>query len=192
MVASDCYAVLGVQPTATADEIKKAYRKKALQYHPDKNPSATAEETFKEINKAYETLGDVDKRRTYDLQQHKPYATTTNKPSSTTTTTQSNKQDTSRKSSFHAPGQPHFTFGASANSDGSTSSRSGRFRFHRMGADPFAYFHQRHTTFTGSPFDLFGSAHSPFFDSTNSHISSDDDDAEATSEHRPRDSTFGK
>lgn len=68
---NDCYAVLGVKSTATDDEIRKAYRKKALQFHPDKNSSTTAEETFKEINKAYEILGDADKRRTYDLQQQK-------------------------------------------------------------------------------------------------------------------------
>ncbi|CAF4355216.1 unnamed protein product, partial [Rotaria sordida] len=67
MVASDCYAILGVKSTATEEEIKKAYRKKALQYHPDKNSSTTAEEIFKQINKAYETLSDTDKRRTYDL-----------------------------------------------------------------------------------------------------------------------------
>lgn len=70
MVASECcYTVLGVNSTATEDEIRKAYRKKALQYHPDKNPSESAEELFKQINKAYETLSDAEKRRTYDLQQ---------------------------------------------------------------------------------------------------------------------------
>ena len=68
---NDYYALLGVKSTATDDEIRKAYRKKALQFHPDKNSSTTAEETFKEINKAYEILGDADKRRTYDLQQQK-------------------------------------------------------------------------------------------------------------------------
>src|SRR5271170_4327981 len=104
MVASDCYAILGVKSTASEAEIKKAYRKKALQYHPDKNPSATAEETFKEINKAYETLSDTDKRRIYDLQQQKPQFTTT----TTKSAPQQRKQETSFKTSFHAPGQPHF------------------------------------------------------------------------------------
>ncbi|CAF1442374.1 unnamed protein product [Adineta ricciae] len=190
MVARDCYAILGVKSTATGDEIKKAYRKKALQYHPDKNPSATAEETFKEINKAYETLSDADKRRTYDLQQQKPYTTTsTNKPS-----TQANKQETSFKSSFHAPGQPHFTFtNTTTTNDGSTSARSARFRFHRMGPDPFANFHQRHAHFSSSFFDPFRSPNSPFFDSTNSHVSSDDDDDDTHggTEQRRKNSTFG-
>ncbi|UJR30204.1 hypothetical protein I4U23_017742 [Adineta vaga] len=187
MVVKDCYAILGVKSTATGDEIKKAYRKKALQYHPDKNPSATAEETFKEINKAYETLGDVDKRRTYDLQQQKPYTTTTNK-----STTQPNKQETSFKSSFHSPGQPHFTFHTSAtHNDGSSSSRSARFRFHRMGPDPFANHQQRHAHFSSSFFDAFRPPNSPFFDSTNSHISSDDDDDNNGTDHHKKNSTFG-
>jgi len=183
MVASDCYAILGVKSTATGDEIKKAYRKKALQYHPDKNPSATAEETFKEINKAYETLSDVDKRRTYDLQQQKPYFTTTTTPSggaASKSAPQQRKQETSFKTSFHAPGQPHFTFSTSTNNNGSTSSRSARFRFHRMNQDPFSNIHQRHANFPNSFFDPFRSQfRSPdfsFFDSTNSHISSDNDD----------------
>jgi curved DNA-binding protein CbpA len=182
MVASDCYAILGVKSTATEDEIKKAYRKKALQYHPDKNPSATAEETFKEINKAYETLSDADKRRTYDLQQQKPQFTTT-----TTTTTASTKsaphqrkQETSFKTSFHSPGQPHFTFSTSTTNDPSSSSRSARFRFHRMGQDPFTNIHQRHAHFSNSFFDpfrtQFRSPDSSFFDTTNSHIPSDNDD----------------
>ena len=178
MVASDCYAVLGVKPTATDSEIKKAYRKKALQYHPDKNPSATAEDTFKEISKAYETLNDADKRRIYDLQQQKPPTTTTS-TKSTPQQQQQRKQDTSFKTSFHAPGQPHFTFSSSTN-DGPASSRSGRFRFHRMGQDPFANFHQRHAHFPNSFFDPFRphfrSPDFSFFDSTNTHISSDNDD----------------
>src|ERR1700722_5345327 len=103
MVAGDCYAILGVKSTATEAEIKKAYRKKALQYHPDKNPSATAEETFKEINKAYEILSDVDKRRTYDLQQQTSSSTTNGNKS----TSQQRRYDTSFTSSFHSPGQPH-------------------------------------------------------------------------------------
>lgn len=142
MVASDCYAVLGVKATATGDEIRKAYRKKALQFHPDKNPSATAEETFKEINKAYETLSDADKRRVYDLQQQKPGfpSTTTTNTTSSKSAPQQRKQSTSFKTSFHTPGQPHFTFNSSTNNNGAASSRSARFRFHRMNQDPFTSF----------------------------------------------------
>lgn len=64
----DLYAVLGVSKTATADEIKKAYRDAAFRYHPDRNSGdAAAEEKFKQVNAAYAVLGDATKRRDYDL-----------------------------------------------------------------------------------------------------------------------------
>jgi molecular chaperone DnaJ len=63
----DYYKTLGVDKKATADEIKKAYRKLARQYHPDKNPDdKAAEARFKEISQAHDVLGDPDKRREYD------------------------------------------------------------------------------------------------------------------------------
>jgi molecular chaperone DnaJ len=64
---SDYYKVLGVDKKASADEIKKAYRKLARQYHPDRNPGdEKAEERFKEISQAYDVLGDPEKRKQYD------------------------------------------------------------------------------------------------------------------------------
>lgn len=62
----DYYKILGVAKTATADEIKKAYRKLAVKYHPDKNPNdKSAEEKFKEISEANEVLGNAEKRKKY-------------------------------------------------------------------------------------------------------------------------------
>jgi molecular chaperone DnaJ len=67
MAQRDPYGVLGVDRKATQDDIKKAYRKLARQYHPDRNPDdPKAEERFKEIQSAYDIVGDADKRKQYD------------------------------------------------------------------------------------------------------------------------------
>ena len=66
----DYYDILGVNKTSTAAEIKSAYRKLALQYHPDRNKTKEAEEKFKEVTKAYEVLSNEEKRKTYDQFGH--------------------------------------------------------------------------------------------------------------------------
>ena len=67
----DYYEVLGVPRTSTPDEMKKAFRKLAMQFHPDKNPGdKKAEEKFKEVSEAYETLSDPQKRQMFDQFGH--------------------------------------------------------------------------------------------------------------------------
>ena len=74
----DLYKILEVEKTATADQIKKAYRELAMKYHPDRNPGDTvAEEKFKKISAAYSVLSDETKRKQYDM-----YGSTDNSSSS--------------------------------------------------------------------------------------------------------------
>ena len=71
MAKRDYYEVLGVAKNASAEEIKKAYRKLAVKYHPDKNPgNKEAEEKFKEAAEAYSILSDADKKARYDQFGH--------------------------------------------------------------------------------------------------------------------------
>jgi len=71
MAERDYYEVLGVNRSASPEEIKRAYRKVALQHHPDKNPGdKTAEEKFKEASNAYDVLSDPEKRKIYDIRGH--------------------------------------------------------------------------------------------------------------------------
>ena len=63
---NDYYSVLGLPRNATDEQVKKAYRKLAMEYHPDRNGNPGAHEHFKEINEAYEVLSDPQKRAYYD------------------------------------------------------------------------------------------------------------------------------
>lgn len=68
MIQKDYYKILGVEKNATENELKKAYKKLAIKYHPDKNPNnKEAEEKFKEVNEAYQILSDKNKRQQYDM-----------------------------------------------------------------------------------------------------------------------------
>lgn len=62
----DYYGLLGVAPDAPADLVKAAYRRKAAQFHPDRNPAADAAAKFREVQEAYEVLTDVERRKAYD------------------------------------------------------------------------------------------------------------------------------
>jgi len=69
------YLLMGVEREATGEEIKKAYRKLAMEYHPDRNrENPDCEERLKEINEAYMVLGDEGKRRQYDLFMQQPFS----------------------------------------------------------------------------------------------------------------------
>lgn len=65
-MGKDYYCILGIEKGASDEDIKKAYRKQALKFHPDKNKSPQAEEKFKEVAEAYEVLSDPKKREIYD------------------------------------------------------------------------------------------------------------------------------
>ncbi|MBA4056881.1 MAG: hypothetical protein C0490_19360, partial [Marivirga sp.] len=69
----DYYRILGISQSSNADQIKRAYRRLAVIYHPDKNPDPNAENIFKEINEAYDVLSDPDKKSAYDQRLQNPF-----------------------------------------------------------------------------------------------------------------------
>ena len=70
----DYYSILGIPPSASETEIKRAFRRLAVIYHPDKNSAAEAKPIFQEINEAYDVLGDREKRASYDAHRENPFA----------------------------------------------------------------------------------------------------------------------
>jgi hypothetical protein len=76
----DYYQTLGVKYSASYEEIKRAYRRLAVLYHPDKNRDPAAESIFKNINEAYDVLSDPAKKHIYDLRMHAPYADVVDEP----------------------------------------------------------------------------------------------------------------
>ncbi len=83
MALKDYYSVLGVTPSADEAAIKKAHRKLARDFHPDRNPdNPSAEERFKEVQEAYDTLGDAKLRRTYDARRSNPFGGNSGQPGS--------------------------------------------------------------------------------------------------------------
>src|SRR5882762_1636047 len=83
MAKRDYYEVLGVDRKADDEEVKKAYRKLAVKFHPDKNPGdKNCEEKFKELGEAYEALSDPQKRAAYDQYGHAAFESRTRGPGS--------------------------------------------------------------------------------------------------------------
>ncbi len=111
---TDLYHVLGVPRTATGEEIKKAYRKLALKYHPDQNPGdKVAEDKFKEINAAYSVLGDEQKRSQYDrFGSADAYASSSSRGQSAGTGTYTNDPfwDWFTQQSTASSGETHYTY----------------------------------------------------------------------------------
>ena len=76
----DLYLILGVKKSATDEEIRRAFRKKAIEFHPDRNSGALAEAKYRQITEAYEVLSDSEKRKKYDREREAPPAPPPNYP----------------------------------------------------------------------------------------------------------------
>jgi len=111
----DFYETLGVQKGASAAEIKSAYRKKALQWHPDKNKATEAEEKFKGINEAYEVLSNSQKKQAYDQFGHAAFQGGRTGPQPGGTNTYQQGPFTYTYTSGQGEGNPDFSFGGFSN-----------------------------------------------------------------------------
>lgn len=111
----DFYEVLGVSKTASKDEIKSAYRKAALKFHPDRNKEAGAEDKFKEINEAYEVLSNSEKKAAYDQYGHAAFDPNSGPFSGHTYTQQNGPNFTYTQSGGNPFGGADFDFGGFSN-----------------------------------------------------------------------------
>ncbi|MGI5841010.1 MAG: DnaJ C-terminal domain-containing protein [Patescibacteria group bacterium] len=111
----DYYEVLGVSKNASSDEIKKAYRKLALEYHPDRNKSSDAEEKFKEINEAYEVLSNDQKKQAYDQFGHAAFDPNSGPFGGHTYTRQNGPFNFTYTTSGNPFGEADFDFGGFSN-----------------------------------------------------------------------------
>lgn len=112
----DFYEILGISKSATSEDIKSAYRKSALQYHPDRNKSPDAEEKFKEINEAYEVLSNPQKRSAYDQFGHAAFDPSAGNFGGSTYTSQNGPFNFTWTSSGGNPfGATDFEFGGFSN-----------------------------------------------------------------------------
>ena len=111
----DFYETLGVSKSASKEEIKSAYRKMAMQNHPDRNKSPDAEEKFKEINEAYEVLSNDQKKNAYDQYGHAAFDPSSGGFGSRTYTDQSGPFTYTWQSSGGSPGGADFDFGGFSN-----------------------------------------------------------------------------
>jgi len=147
-MGKDFYKILGISKGATDDEIKKAYRKMALKYHPDKNKTTGAEEKFKEIAEAYEVLSDKKKRDVFDRFGEEGLKTSNGT---------SGGGDTHTSYTFH--GDPRQTF---QQFFGTSNPFESFFNMPGMGGNPHqGFFNDGHADGmdTDDPFASFGSSH---------------------------------